>query len=368
MKDASFTPVQMLRVTAITVIVLWGVKEFSLVLKPVVFGLVLAYAVSPFPKWLMQRFTMPRRRAIAITAVVFTMGGLLSVFGVEVGVARLVAKAPVYEQRFTSLYGKVIGLMSAHGIDPAGFSARRILTAERLSDAAASLVPMAGAILIEAMLVLLMTFLFILEILPAKGGKPGWLAEALGRHGMHSKRYVILTSETGAINAVLNLAFLLAMGVDDAFLWCFVYFFLDFIPTVGFMIALIPPTVLTLLMYGWGRAVVVGCGLILTNLIVDNVITPVIAKKTMSISFLELTLSLLFGAFCLVYPGQLSRFLSPSRSKNSSGRLRRMRKLRTKHPDKSVRGDSRTVVDSENCGDELSCILPISPVGMRVLR
>ena len=246
---------------------------------------------------------MPRRRAIAITAVVFTMGGLLSVFGVQVGLPSLVAKAPVYEQRFTSLYGKVIGLMSAHGIDPAGFSARRILTAERLSDAAASLVPMAGAILIEAMLVLLMTFLFILEILPAKGGKPGWLAEALGRHGMHSKRYVILTSETGAINAVLNLAFLLAMGVDDAFLWCFVYFFLDFIPTVGFMIALIPPTVLTLLMYGWGRALVVGCGLILTNLIVDNVITPVIAKKTMSISFLELTLSLLFWGFCLVYPG-----------------------------------------------------------------
>ena len=305
MKDTSSTPVQMLRAIAIIVIILWGVRESSVVVTPVVLGLMLAYAVSPFPKWLIQRFTMPRRRAVAIMVVAFTLGGLLLVFGVEVGFARLMIKAPVYEQRLASLYGQVIGLMSAHGIDPTGISARRILTAERLSDIAESVVPMTGAIVIQAMLVLLLAFLFVLEMLPARGVQPGWLAEVLGRHGMHAKRYVILTSETGAINAVVNLLFLLAMGVDDAFLWCFVYFFLDFIPTLGFMVALIPPTILTLLMYGWGKALVVGCGLILTNLIVDNVITPVIAKKTLSISFLEITLSLLLWGFLLGLPGAI---------------------------------------------------------------
>lgn len=305
MKDTSFTPMQILRAIAITVVVMWGVREFSLVLKPVVLGLILAYAVSPFPKWLIHRFRMPRHSAIAIVVVVLTMGGLLSVFGVEVGIARLMAKAPVYEQRFASLSEQVIGLMNAHGIDTTEFSSRKTLTAEQLSDGVKSVVPVAGAILIQAMLVLLMTFLFVTEMSPVKGVQPGMLAEFLGRHGTHSKRYVIITSVTGAINAVLNLVFLLAMGVDGAFFWCFVYFFLDFIPTLGFMVALIPPTVLTLLMYGWGKAVVVGCGLILTNLIVDNVIMPAIAKKTMDISFLEITLSLLLWGFLLGVPGAI---------------------------------------------------------------
>jgi predicted PurR-regulated permease PerM len=49
----------------------------------------------------------------------------------------------------------------------------------------------------------------------------------------------------------------------------------------------------------------VGCGLILTNLFVDNVITPAIAKKTMDISFLEITLSLLLWGFLLGVPGAI---------------------------------------------------------------
>ena len=49
MKDTSFTPMQIFRAIAITVVVLWGVREFSLVLKPVVLGLILAYAFHRFP-------------------------------------------------------------------------------------------------------------------------------------------------------------------------------------------------------------------------------------------------------------------------------------------------------------------------------
>ncbi|HTT20242.1 MAG TPA: hypothetical protein VMG82_14930 [Candidatus Sulfotelmatobacter sp.] len=52
----------------------------------------------------------------------------------------------------------------------------------------------------------------------------------------------------------------------------FWYVFLNFILTWGFSIALVPPTLVTLLMHGWQRALVVACGLILTNLIVDNVV------------------------------------------------------------------------------------------------
>jgi AI-2 transport protein TqsA len=112
-----------------------------------------------------------------------------------------------------------------------------------------------------------------------------------------------LTAKAAGINAVVNSVFLLVMGVDEAIFWSFLYFFLDFVPTLGFAIALIPPTLLTLLTQGWTKALLVAGGLILTNLIVDNIVTPMFAKRAMSISFLEITLSLVGWGFLLGLPG-----------------------------------------------------------------
>ena len=39
------------------------------------------------------------------------------------------------------------------------------------------------------------------------------------------------------INAIANLVILIALGVDFPVVWCFFYFFLHFIPNVGFLIS-----------------------------------------------------------------------------------------------------------------------------------
>lgn len=87
----------------------------------------------------------------------------------------------------------------------------------------------------------------------------------------------------------------------------FLPLFLNFIPNLGFIIALIPPTLVALLMLGWKSALVVGGGMIVTNLIVDNVVTPMLVKNAMEISLLEITLSLLFWGYVL---GPLGAVLS----------------------------------------------------------
>ena len=114
-----------------------------------------------------------------------------------------------------------------------------------------------------------------------------------------------ITAKTAGINALINLVFLILMGVDTPVVWASLYFCLDFIPTLGFVIALLPPTLVTLLMYGWKRALLVAGGLILTNLIVDNVVTPIFMKHAVGISFLEITLSLVGWAFLLGLTGAI---------------------------------------------------------------
>lgn len=59
-----------------------------------------------------------------------------------------------------------------------------------------------------------MTFLFTIEKAGEIGVKPGPLAESLAYYGSDARSYVAVTAKTAGINALLNLAFLLVMGVD----------------------------------------------------------------------------------------------------------------------------------------------------------
>ncbi len=90
--------------------------------------------------------------------------------------------------------------------------------------------------------------------------------------------------------------------------WCGLYFFLHFIPSIGFMIALVPPTLLALLMLGWRRALLVFGGPILTEMLGENVLKPVLLKKDLDIGLTEVTLSLVGGVSSLAQRERLCQF------------------------------------------------------------
>jgi predicted PurR-regulated permease PerM len=83
------------------------------------------------------------------------------------------------------------------------------------------------------------------------------------------------------------------------------YFFLQFIPNLGSILALVPPTLLALVTLGWERALVVAVGMLLTNLITANVLNPIFLKKGVDISFLEIILSLIVWGSLLGSTGSL---------------------------------------------------------------
>jgi len=306
MKDISPSPtLRFLQGAACIVITLWGIIAASPILGPLLLGLLLAYAIVPFPKWLMRRFKFHKSGAIALTAAAVAASGLYLLLSLDLATMRIATKLPAYEQHLASLYEQVTLFMSAHGMDAPNLSVRNVLTPERLREITRVLLPEAGAIISSGLLITLLAFLFVIEMVQEIGVKSGPLAESLAYYGSDSRSYVTVTAKTAGINTLINLVFLVLMGVDTPVVWCFLYFFLDFIPTLGFVIALVPPTFVTLLMHGWKRALLVACGLILTNVIVDNMVTPMFMKKAVDISFLEITLSLLGWAFLLGLPGAI---------------------------------------------------------------
>ena len=88
-------------------------------------------------------------------------------------------------------------------------------------------------------------------------------------------------------------------GVDAPLTWAVLFFFLNFIPGVGFFVALVPPALLALLEHGWQRAVVVILGWWVVNLIGDNVIKPRFFVKGLDLSFTTLVFAVVFWSWVL---------------------------------------------------------------------
>jgi AI-2 transport protein TqsA len=305
-KDNSFSPIlRFLLGAACVVIILWGIKAASDILGPLLLGLLLAYAVVPFPQWLMQRFKFKKDAAIAVTAAAIPASVLFLLVPLDLATMRIAGKLPTYEQRLTSLYEQITVFANAHGFVAPILSVENVLTPERLHAISRILLPGAGRFISNGLLISLLGFLFVMEMTENIGIKRGALAENLAYYGSDARSYVAITAKTGAINALLNLVLLLVLGVDTPGLWCFLYFFLNFIPTLGFIVALVPPTFVTLLMIGWHRALLLACGLLVTNLVVDNVVKPIFMKHAIDVSFLELTLSLVVWAFLLGLTGAI---------------------------------------------------------------
>ncbi|MFZ0085864.1 MAG: AI-2E family transporter [Candidatus Acidiferrales bacterium] len=306
MKDSSPYPVLRLVLgAACTIIILAGVKTASSILGPLLLSLLLAYAAVPFPRWLMLRFKLKKNSAIILTAVAVAAFGLYLLLALDLATVRIAAKLPIYEAQLANLYQQIAVFMNAHNIVAPSLSVKGVLTPERLREISRAVLPEAGAIISNGMLIGLLAFLFIIEMAGEIGAKAGPLAESLAYYGSDAASYVSVTAKTAGINALINLVFLIVMGVDTPVVWSFLYFFLDFIPTLGFVVALLPPTFVTLLMYGWQRALLVAGGLILSNLIVDYTVTPIFMKHAVGVSFLEITLSLVGWAFLLGLAGAI---------------------------------------------------------------
>ena len=91
----------------------------------------------------------------------------------------------------------------------------------------------------------------------------------------------------------------LLLGVDYPFLWGVVAFFLSFVPYIGLVLAMIPPTLLALAESGWVQALIVVIGVTLINLLIENVLEPGYTGKRLSLSPTILFLSVFFWSWLL---------------------------------------------------------------------
>jgi predicted PurR-regulated permease PerM len=285
-------------------------RETSSVLVPVLFGLLVALAASPLIGALEAR-RAPRSLAVAgtIAAVVGVVVIAIALFAVSI--AQLVVLVPRYEGRVTAIAGDIQDFLAGLGIAVDPNALPGVVSPGMLASFAQSI---AGAASRTAGAILVLAFTCAFALTGA-GSLRGRAEQAFGsdhalfggvmRFGADLRRYLLVRAQLGIFAAVLVFVLLVVLGVPLALLWAILTFAASFVPNVGTIVALVPPTILALLDSGVGAGLAVIVGFTLINLAQDYLLQPRLIGTELNLSPLVVFLSIIAWTWILGAGGAL---------------------------------------------------------------
>lgn len=118
--------------------------------------------------------------------------------------------------------------------------------------------------------------------------------EAIDEAGPAFRRYVWVKSLTSAITGLATWLAALAFGLPLAWVWGFIAFLLEYVPTVGSLLAVVPPTLMALADGGPQRALVVLLVIGGLQVLLGNFLDPRLEGRLMAVSPFGVLLSVVF--------------------------------------------------------------------------
>ncbi len=295
---------------ASVVLIIAGLKLAAPIVNLILISFLLAFSISPIQNWLIKK-RFPKGLAVFVTILLILIGGSGLISILAVSVAGLIAKLPSYEASLTSLWNTINSFFISQGINFSGLLSLQEFEPKQVIAFAGNLL---GVILQglsnSFMVVIVMVFvLFELAVLQFRFFK-GKTASSEFQNRVNQTvadvgKYITITGWNGFLNAVVNYIFLLILGIDFALTWAVLSFLFNFIPNIGIVMAVIAPTTIALLEYGWVRALIVVGGYVLFNFIAENVFKPRTMKAGLDISPLMTILSVIFWSWVLGAAGTI---------------------------------------------------------------
>jgi predicted PurR-regulated permease PerM len=127
----------------------------------------------------------------------------------------------------------------------------------------------------------------------------GQLVTALATFAHKTRRYLIVSTIFGLLNAVLDVIALSILDVPLPLLWGVLALITNYIPNVGFVIGLLPPAMLALLDGGVKTMVLVIIAYVVINVVTQSFILPKFLGDAVGLSTTMTFMSLLLWTFVL---------------------------------------------------------------------
>lgn len=126
----------------------------------------------------------------------------------------------------------------------------------------------------------------------------------LARISKEVETYIWIKTVTSAMTAVISYVVLILVGVDYAAFWGLLIFLLAYIPTIGSLLGIVFPAILTLLQFGeWQPFLLATIPLAITQIVIGNVIEPRMMGNSLNLSPLVVMVSLVLWSLLWGVPG-----------------------------------------------------------------
>lgn len=289
-------------VAAAIVIVLASVRAATAIVVPVVIAVLVTVVAAPFQQRLIAR-GMHRLGAFGI--VLAATGVIVAGFfwAVDLSLSAFLADLPSYapgaKQLLTDMLnlGKSVHLDFTHLVSVGSLVSKTFTEADTLTRSILSSI--AGWVI-----ALTLTGFMLHEALDFPGKVRSLLKDdsqfnRLAAFARDLSGSMAIMTVGAALTAAGDLAVLVVLGVPSALLWAALAFLLSYIPSIGSIIIVIPPTIATLVRFGLSRALLV----LVLMLVIDNVvgilIVPRLVRRRLDITPLWGMLSLVFWGWLL---------------------------------------------------------------------
>jgi len=300
------------RLTILVLVLLGAVllREVASLVVPLLFGGFLALVAWPMVGAL-ERRALPRSVALGLTIVLVLLVVLGTALIIGISIGELVVLLPRYENRLDGVIASLREQLAQFGIDADPQALLSIVSPEQIASVVRSLASTASNAGL-ALLVIILTMAYALaggaslehRAQGAYGREHGLLV-GVNHFGADLRRYLWVRALLGLFAAVLVFVLLLVLGVPLPALWAFLVFAASFVPNVGVIVALVPPTILALLDGGIGAAIAVLVGYVAINFVQDNFLQPIVLGTELNLSPLVVFVGVIVWAWILGAAGAL---------------------------------------------------------------
>ena len=284
---------------ASAVVVVAGLRAAAPVVLPFLISVFLAIASIPFVSWLQAR-KVPSVLAVLLTLLVDV--AVLALLAIIVGrsVNEFTAAAPQYQARIQAMAGRAMEFLRSHGVDTGQWQPMQYPNPGAMFDMVGTTLSAIGSVLSNTFLVLLALIFILFEaagfprkLMAAFGGRPEY-ADRLETVARQIQRYLAFKTLVSMATGLLAGIWVAALGLGVPLLWGLLAFLFNYVPTLGSIVAAVPPVLLALVQFGVWRAALVAVGYVVINIVLGNFVEPYLYGRRLGLSTLVVFISLVF--------------------------------------------------------------------------
>jgi len=298
-------------VTAATLIILTWLRYAQDLVVPFLLALFITVIAAAPMGWL-------KKRGFGPTAAVSTV--FLGIVFIELLMAALLGgsfhaftvKLPEYQEHMRRMADGALAWLSSRGMDITHSAIREVVDPGSVMAFANSLVASIGEGLSHTFLLMFTVFFMLTESwdLPDKlacieSKRSRQTVSRLLEVIESTKQYTSIKALMSLVTGLLVWIGCSLIGLDFAILWGFIAFMLNFIPTIGSIIAAVPAVLLAMVQLGPMAALAVAGLYVAVNMVIGNMIEPRYMGRRVGLSTLVVFLSMVFWGWLLGPVGML---------------------------------------------------------------